>query len=428
MRTTPDSTVAQWLNRHCYCSSADIPALQQWLATELARRGLAKPVVETHPHLFSAAPVFIAGSQATRMRDIIDAVEAMIVVPAYRDAVLGRAPAIAQIGQAARGGLLSYDFHLTDAGPQLIEINTNAGGAMLNAVLVGAQQACCIEVEQLLGDHKDAGALEAALFDVFVQEWQRAGGNKPLGRIAIVDDVPEQQYLYPEFLLFAQLFETHGVDCVITQADGLTCKNGALWHGEDRVDFVYNRLTDFYLADPAHATLRQAYTSDAAIVSPHPHAHTLYANKLNLTLLTDESALKAMGIEDALIRRLLEGIPRTIQVNPGSAEDWWDTRKRWFFKPATGYGSRGSYRGDKLTRRVFADILNDGYVAQELVAPSERWLGSETDPRALKLDLRCYVYAGTVLAVAARLYQGQTTNMRTPGGGFSPVYVLPEAG
>jgi hypothetical protein len=32
-----------------------------------------------------------------------------------------------------------------------------------------------------------------------------------------------------------------------------------------------------------------------------------------------------------------------------------------------------------------------------------------------------------MLLAAARLYQGQTTNMRTPGGGFAPVLVLPAA-
>jgi hypothetical protein len=31
---------------------------------------------------------------------------------------------------------------------------------------------------------------------------------------------------------------------------------------------------------------------------------------------------------------------------------------------------------------------------------------------------------GTVLLAAARLYQGQTTNFRTPGGGFAPVFFL----
>ena len=33
------------------------------------------------------------------------------------------------------------------------------------------------------------------------------------------------------------------------------------------------------------------------------------------------------------------------------------------------------------------------------------------------------VHEGLVQSFAARLYQGQTTNFRTPGGGFAPVYV-----
>jgi hypothetical protein len=40
----------------------------------------------------------------------------------------------------------------------------------------------------------------------------------------------------------------------------------------------------------------------------------------------------------------------------------------------------------------------------------------------MKFDLRAYAYAGEVQWTAARLYQGQTTNFRTPGGGFAPVY------
>ena len=43
----------------------------------------------------------------------------------------------------------------------------------------------------------------------------------------------------------------------------------------------------------------------------------------------------------------------------------------------------------------------------------------------LKIDVRNYVYGGQVQLVTARLYQGQTTNFRTPGGGFAPVYALP---
>ena len=45
--------------------------------------------------------------------------------------------------------------------------------------------------------------------------------------------------------------------------------------------------------------------------------------------------------------------------------------------------------------------------------------------QALKFDLRAYTYAGDVMWMAARLYQGQTTNFRTPGGGFAPVFSAP---
>ena len=41
--------------------------------------------------------------------------------------------------------------------------------------------------------------------------------------------------------------------------------------------------------------------------------------------------------------------------------------------------------------------------------------------KQLKVDIRNYTYDGRVMLVAARLYQGQTTNFRTPGGGFAPV-------
>jgi hypothetical protein len=44
---------------------------------------------------------------------------------------------------------------------------------------------------------------------------------------------------------------------------------------------------------------------------------------------------------------------------------------------------------------------------------------------ALKYDVRCFVYAGKIQLLAARLYQGQATNFRTPGGGFAPVFYPP---
>ena len=115
---------------------------------------------------------------------------------------------------------------------------------------------------------------------------------------------------------------------------------------------------------------------------------------------------------------------RTVAVDPAEGERFWNERKHWFFKPPAGFGGRATYRGGNVTRRVFDEILHGGYLAQELVPPSEHAVrladGSET---TIKVDIRSYVYAGRIQLVAARLYQGQTTNFRTPGGGFAPVFV-----
>jgi hypothetical protein len=159
------------------------------------------------------------------------------------------------------------------------------------------------------------------------------------------------------------------------------------------------------------------------VVTPNPFNHALLADKRNLTLLSDPSALKAWGLSPGL-RSHLAGVPRTTLVTPDNADSMWQSRKSLFFKPMAGHGGKAVYRGDKVTRTVWAEIARGGYVAQAFAAPGERLikLDGATQPR--KVDVRLYVYDGQILLSAARLYQGQTTNFRTPGGGFAPVFVI----
>ena len=160
------------------------------------------------------------------------------------------------------------------------------------------------------------------------------------------------------------------------------------------------------------------------VLTPDPRHYMQYADKRNLVRLTDAQALRALGANEADIATLQAGVPQTRLV-AADQEQWWQERKQWFFKPAEGYGSKGSYSGAKLTRRVFEEIMQGGYVAQRMAAPGERMVCAEgTEPQSLKYDVRCYVYDGQVQLVAARLYQGQTTNFRTPGGGFALVRVV----
>ena len=416
---------AQSLNRGCACRTLDPERLRRQLEAEPALAGLYEDIARSRPNLFSATTVFISPEQHQAMAAIVTAIENVVALPEYQTATLARAPAIARLEPGPLGVFMGFDFHLGEQGPQLIEINTNAGGALLNAVLARAQQACCREMEWAFQPPTELMQLEQNFFAMFIEEWRRQRGDAPLGRIAIVDDDPAAQYLFPEFQLFERLFARFGSEAVIADARALEWRDGKLRHGEHVIDLVYNRVTDFYLQDPAHAALRQAYEAGAVVLTPHPRAHALYADKRNLAILSDAAALARLGAPVALRETLLAGVPHTEQVAPERADQLWAQRRKLFFKPASGYGSKAAYRGDKLTRRVWEEILAGDYVAQTIAPPSERLTQVDGTTADLKLDVRAYVYGGIIQLVAARLYTGQTTNFRTPGGGFAPVFVVP---
>lgn len=439
-------TLADRLNAGCHCESLD----RERLASELERlsQGFNDLVMAQRPHLFASSVVFVGDEHIRQMAALIAAIERVVALPAYQAHVLADAlvnsPDIARHQPAARGVFLGYDFHVGHAGPQLIEINTNAGGGLLNALLARAQKACCAEVAALLpGDLADATP-EQMFLDMFRAEWQadcrtnRRTNHRVTSAdismdslpktVAIVDLAPPLQYLYPEFLLFQRLFAQAGIEAVICDPAELAFRDGALWYGARKVDLVYNRLTDFSLGEPASAALRAAYLADAAVITPHPRAHALYANKRNLVALSDAGLLAAWGVDETTRHLLAAGIPRTERVMPERAADFWARRRQLFFKPATGYGAKAAYRGDKITKRVFDEVLAGDYVAQALVPPSQRTLQVGETPVELKIDLRNYVYAGHVQLIAARLWAGQTTNFRTPGGGFAPVLAVPCSG
>ena len=64
--------------------------------------------------------------------------------------VLASAPATAQADAGgARGVFFGYDFHLDGERLALIEINTNAGGALLNAALARAQRLITVRQVEL---------------------------------------------------------------------------------------------------------------------------------------------------------------------------------------------------------------------------------------------------------------------------------------
>lgn len=262
----------------------------------------------------------------------------------------------------------------------------------------------------------------AAVWAMFLAEWSLQGRTGQPRTIAIVDDGPREQYLFPEFLLAQRFFERQGVKAWIADPAELRFVRGELQYEGVTVDLVYNRLVDFSFEAAGHEALRDAYVAGAVVLTPSPRNHALFADKRNLTLLSDPVAAGGFGLTSDQ-RQSLSAVPRTVMVTAENAEELWSARKRYFFKPAGGHGGKAVYRGDKMTRGVWEEVRQGGYIAQELAVPSERRIRIDGEIKALKLDVRLYTYKGSPLLTAARVYQGQTTNFRTPGGGFAPVFV-----
>ena len=425
------------------------------LQNTLRRQGenFFRHISEHCPHLFANIPVFITAAQVAQMRAVVQAVERVVVLPGWREELdttvaekyISSNPGIpAEAGiqsknnvlvesldsglrrndedhetqHSAKGVFFGYDFHLNAAGAHLIEINTNAGGAFLNALLLDSQRAVALSGAAAAEEN-----IQQTFLAMFRHEWQLARSDAPLSNIAIVDEQPETQYLYPEFLLAKTLFERGGIIAHITDPAELQSRNDGLYFGEQKIDLVYNRLTDFSLQ--RHPALLAAYQHNKVVLTPHPHAYTQYADKRNLARLTDAQGLRALGANETDIATLQAGVPQTVVVRPDMEATLWAERKQWFFKPVSGYGSKGAYRGANVTKRVFEGIMHGDYVAQRMAPPGECMVsGQDAKPVALKFDVRCYVYDGKVQLIAARLYQGQTTNFRTPGGGFALVRIV----
>jgi hypothetical protein len=109
-----------------------------------------------------------------------------------------------------------------------------------------------------------------------------------LRRIAIVDENPAEQFLAPEFALFRELFEEHGIAAVVCDPGELSSDGEALRHDGQPIDLIYNRLTDFSSMPRPAPKFAQFSSKSGVVLTPHPRAHALYADKRNLMLLSDE--------------------------------------------------------------------------------------------------------------------------------------------
>ncbi len=271
--------------------------------------------------------------------------------------------------------LMAYDFHLTDDETlKLIEINTNGASSLIADILYRKH-----------GQEEVSKKFLASLKSSFLNEFGKASG-----KVSIIDDNFKKQNSYVEFLMFQELFRSWGFTAEVCNPEDYL-----------ESDFIYNRLTDFYFREPYSRKINEAYINKKTIVTPNPHEYDLLANKMRLQYLAEIPTLSA-------------NIPKVKAFSEyNNPEDLWAERKKYFFKPIEAYGSRGAFKGESISRKLFNEIFNKNYLAQELVRPPI-W-------QDFKWDLRFYVYKSEIQLVAARLYKGQTTNFQEEGTGLATV-------
>ncbi len=310
--------------------------------------------------------------------------------------------------------LTGYDFHTTPTGEAyLVEVNTNSSSFMLTYLLN--------EAHDLPLSWKGTSALES-LWETFITESQLESGSSVAA--AIVDEQITQQKMYLEFLIYKDWMNSRGWQTDLADAESLQYAGGMLrdMHGR-KIDFVYNRLTDFYLSDPRWTALKKAYLERAVSLSPHPWAYLLGADKLRLAELSQPDFLESYLKSDQSLSDLKSVLIPTHELRSlGSPEEVWAKRKSLFFKPRQSHGSKSVYRGSSVSKKVFERLLEEDIVVQEYV-PAQAWpLSPEMQHMEnWKFDLRFFVYKDQIQLAVARSYQGQVTNFSSPYGGLTAV-------
>lgn len=363
----------------------------------------------------SLATVTITRAELRSMLRLVRLLYRLSRDPVYRQRVYSQVPPVAAFDPGHDAVMMCYDFHLAESGPKLIEVNTNAGGGLL--AWLARNPALPVAAGSL------ATRLKERLLETFAGEIRQFSGGlkaRPT-RIAIVDEVPPSQYLYPEMCAFAELFKAWGVAAEIVDPGQLEASAAGVRLAGDPVDMIYNRHCDFYLENDSMAGLRAAYLAGSVCLTPNPHVYGLLADKRRMLLWVDAGNRAAFSLRGRDQQLLAQTVPACALLADLDPAEVWSERKERVFKPVDSFGSRGVLLGEKISRKRFDELPGASTLVQALVPPS---LTAVPGGAPMKTDLRLYAYRDRVLGVAARLYRGQVTNLRTPGGGFAPVKVI----
>jgi len=354
--------------------------------------------------LASETPVSVSRSEFETMLDFSRTVFRLKDNAAYLTQLHSHLPETAHIQNAWPSVLMGFDFHLTDDGPRLIEINNNAGGLYIGDGRWLPQP----DISEL------GGMLEARLIDMFHADW---------ATIAIMDDDVTGQFMYPEMQAYAELFRKDGRRVMVVSPEDLLADGKGLHCNGVHIDAIYNRHTDFYLEGEDVAHIRHAYEKAQVVVNPHPRSYALIGDKTRMVDWWRPGLLESC-VQQEMVERIRTVTPETQQLSDMDTDQAWRERKGWVFKPAARHGGKGVLLGKAMSRKRFAALDVAETIVQRLVPASEVEVeGVDGERNRMKFDMRLFMHGEKLIALAGRVWRGQVTNFRQPGSGWIPIHI-----
>lgn len=288
---------------------------------------------------------------------------------------------------------MSFDFHVGgESGLELIEINTNASFLALG-----------LELYEFLGLKEVAsGFNESRIVEMFKEENRLCGGTQL--NLTIIDEKPENQRLYVEFLIYQSILKKNGINCEVADISEIEKIKSA--------SLIYNRHTDFYLQEPKSIAIKKLFNEAKIQLSPNPYEYFLLADKERFIDWSNQTDVEKP-----------KSLLQTYDLGKTEREKIWTEKKNLFIKPKNSFGSKQAYKAASISRKVFEEVMNSNFIAQKLSHAPEIEVDYKNEKLKLRYDLRCYAYQDQLQLIIARLYQGQTTNLRTDGGGFAAIVI-----
>jgi hypothetical protein len=260
-------------------------------------------------------------------------------------------------------------------------------------------------------------------------------------RVAIVDWEPQSQVTYGEFCYtLDMLWRRRRIPGVIADPREITRKGEKTFANGVPVDRILNRLTLLDWRD-RHGQI-EPYThllwECPQIFAYHPYLWYL-GDKASLTLLSDPSVLRNMGLPPSHVDRLTALVPRTRTLSSFCPEhgqppdvnrilEFFGNPSDIVFKPLSSHASKGILFGpvDTPTRKGLEAALPridpSEYVAMEYVPTPEILVprgGGKREP--WHCDLRIFALNSQYVFPGGRVYFGDYTN-QVPCRGFAPLF------